>query len=126
MFEIQKNVPVVQGKGPASKYPWAQMESGDSILVPDTTGGTPEDHQRRISNNAREWIRRTANRKGWSVKTAREGNAVRVWLVKEDREGALEDAQSEAMHTLLEAYGVDETRRDDAAVHLEEAIETFL
>lgn len=125
MFTIEKNVPVVKSKGPAGKYPWADMESGDSILVPmddfESDRSTIEDHQRRVSNNAREWIRR--NKKGWKVETAREGNAVRVWLIDKDDKDDLSDRQGQALYTALELYGVPEDKIQNVAEQVEELID---
>jgi hypothetical protein len=76
-FEIEDNVPAPDGS--QTKYPWAQMESGQSIKVPIEEGKSAEDMSRALYNNARDWLGR--NRPGWKPRTRREGNFIRVWLI---------------------------------------------
>lgn len=79
MVEIDKNIPRPRKRG--SQFPWAQMTSGDSVCIPwddNSRGTTAEENQRRVSTNAREWLRR--HRPGWRVRTTREELGIRVWL----------------------------------------------
>ena len=80
-YKIEKNVPIEPNRMRRRvKYPWDEMESGDSILMPVEEGDNPEDARRKYSNSAREWLRR--NREGWVVRTRLEENGIRLWLVK--------------------------------------------
>lgn len=33
-IKIEKKIPIPSGRGPYGKYPWSQMEIGDSFLIP--------------------------------------------------------------------------------------------
>jgi hypothetical protein len=79
-MKVEKGVPLPTKRsgGHNSKYPWAEMEDGDSVLI-ERIGDEPfANTQRRVSNNSREWLKR--NREGWTAITAREGNGIRVWF----------------------------------------------
>lgn len=84
-FEIRRGVPV-----PAitrdSKYPWADMEDGDSIVFPsDTATGA--------ATSARSWVSR--HRPDLSVVTRTfEDGAVGIWFIAQEGEG--EDVGEEA------------------------------
>jgi hypothetical protein len=78
-MEIEKGVPVPT-TGTSGKYPWAEMEDGDSFVVSPREDETYASAQRRISNNGRQWLER--NRPGWKIVTKKENdNAIRVWIL---------------------------------------------
>ena len=70
-FVIEKNIPIgVQVR--KSKYPFAQMENGDSFTVP-LDGRNPHSITSNIHNHARHQNVRIATRNG--------GDHVRVWKI---------------------------------------------
>lgn len=70
-FEIQKGIPVTETRGTPRRYPWGEMEVGDSFFVPGMTtsnfGGRRTDAERRH---------------GIKIATRKEGDGVRVWRVR--------------------------------------------
>ena len=54
-FKIEKNVPAPKGhKGRDTKYPWADMQVGDSILIPKksrSSAGSSSDYYSRTKEN---------------------------------------------------------------------------
>lgn len=71
-FKIEKGVPVPvnTGKG-KGKYPWGEMEVGDSILM---APGVP------ANGVYQGWAKR--NKPEWRFTSRKEGNAYRVWRIK--------------------------------------------
>ena len=74
-FEIEKGIPLAKVASPssprASKYPWADMEVGDSFLVPGTSVS-------RLSPSVCSASRRV----GFKFKTRTVEGGVRVWRVE--------------------------------------------
>lgn len=67
---IVKGVPIPEMLyGRPDKYPWKDMEPGDSFVLPNYTA----DLQRNVL--------RSAHYKGIKVTTRKEGTALRVWRV---------------------------------------------
>jgi hypothetical protein len=76
--DIEKNVPLPIRVKP-SKYPWAEMQVGDSFLFLPQDGESTRDTQLRACNAASQWGRRHTTR--FTVRTLKDGN-VRVWRVE--------------------------------------------
>lgn len=71
-YKIEKNIPIPVGagtRGPSYKYPWRDMNVGDSIFIPDMTV-----YQINPHNAAKKY-----NQK-FSARTVDGG--VRVWRIK--------------------------------------------
>lgn len=73
-FKIEKNIPIPVEKGgfarghmPPTKYPWREMEIGDSFFAPSA----------KRSN-----LHRCARAHGIRVAVGMEGSGFRVWRVK--------------------------------------------
>lgn len=74
-FVIEKNVPMpYAGNGAPTKYPWADMEIGDSFFVPDVPK-TFNIYKCVVQFNER-------HKKSIVVKQRRESNGVRVWRIE--------------------------------------------
>lgn len=69
-IKIDKNVPIPSAQRKGSKYPWAQMQVGDSFFVPGKAKGL---YQAAKANNIKITVR-TVKEKG------KEG--VRVWCTE--------------------------------------------
>lgn len=74
-FKIEKNVPLETARARSSKYPFAQMEVGDSFLVP--LNGTGESQFRAFAaswkaHKPKKFVSRTIKENG--VRTG-----IRVW-----------------------------------------------
>jgi len=69
-FVIEKNVPIPPPG--QTKYPWAEMEVGDSFLVPADKGNSAK-------TAASHFIRRNPGKKFLS---RAEGDELRIWRVK--------------------------------------------
>lgn len=78
-MEIEKNVPMrtIQKRGRPPKYPFSQMEIGDSIVVPGKSSLTNEC---KAYNAAQQCARRM----GWKFSARQEvpGETVRIWRVE--------------------------------------------
>lgn len=70
MFEIEKDVPLPTIKH-GKKYPWEQMDVGDSFFVPEVK-------QSLMGTNAAHNTRMTGRR----YTTRKENGGVRVWRVE--------------------------------------------
>ena len=74
MFTIEKNVPLpVEGREHNLKYPYPEMEIGDSFLAPATDCFEAS----KIRSSAYAWGRRN----GHKFKTARDGDGIRVFMI---------------------------------------------
>lgn len=71
MFKIEKNVPLARSGG--SKYPWKEMEIGDSFFVPCAPSEDPKKKRASVASIAKYGLG------NGSYQTAIEGNGVRVW-----------------------------------------------
>jgi hypothetical protein len=79
MFEIEKNVPIPEkvykgGKGRKPKYPWFEMEVGDSFFVPNP----PRQKNGHIAPITSVPSKRYAPKR---FVYRKEGEGVRVWRV---------------------------------------------
>lgn len=77
MYNIEKCIPIPpQGRspGPPSKYPWAQMEVGDSFFVP---GAPPKGVAKQLKSAASQ----QATRHGRRYATRLVEGGVRVWRI---------------------------------------------
>jgi hypothetical protein len=89
-YEIDKGMvppPPQNGSGPAGKYPWPQMEAGDSFFVP-FDGRTRITVQSSIASTGHTWCRRhRPDLKAVTRSVTEDGvEGVRVWFVtREDR-----------------------------------------
>lgn len=80
MIKIDKNIPMPEPQyraGRAAKYPWAQMERGDSFHLSCPETKTLDAFQRTLSRCGKVWGK-SRDRK---FATRREGDGVRVWRV---------------------------------------------
>lgn len=78
MYSIDKNVPLPPSRrGAKAKYPFASMQLGDSILVPDDGSRRA---QMRLGSAANMHFKRT----GKKFATRREGMAVRVLCIRDN------------------------------------------
>jgi hypothetical protein len=73
-FKIEKNVPLYprRGKPWRRKYPWWEMEPGDSFLVPKDKGASAQ-------GSGINFCRR--HRKNCRIERRTEGDFVRFWLL---------------------------------------------
>jgi len=72
-YEIKKDVPMPDfTRGRAYKYPWAEMEIGDSIFLPSIETD-------RACSSYRNYARRMGN--GVKFKRKQQGNEVGIWRV---------------------------------------------
>lgn len=71
-LKIEKGVPLAPAKRNGARYPWADMEIGDSILVP-YDGREIAQVGANVSSAAASGLGRGKYR------TARESNGIRVW-----------------------------------------------
>jgi len=76
MFEIEKNISVKSENQGYSKYPWWEMEIGDSFKV----DGYSYAKQNGLGTNGRDWAKR--NNPEVRFKTRKEGDSVRITRVK--------------------------------------------
>ena len=74
-MKIDKNIPFLPYKRSGAKYPWAEMEIGDSIFFISKDKST----DRKIATAALQWGRRN-NRKFAVRKINKKG--FRVWRIK--------------------------------------------
>lgn len=73
-YTVDKKVPIPKrfgGKGAAVKYPWHELEVGDSFLVEGT-------EQRSVSSSAASF----GSRNKMKFATRKEGNKTRVWRIE--------------------------------------------
>jgi hypothetical protein len=77
--KIEKKVemPVVHSK---IKYPWQEMQVGDSVLIQADDGETLYNLKRRVGPAARYYGDKTG--KQFKTLLDRDGNGVRVWRIK--------------------------------------------
>lgn len=73
MFKIEKNVPIPERPSPISKYPFADMNVGDSFFV-------PEAQARRLQSAIQIFRRRAGKDKKYIARNV-EGGA-RCWRVR--------------------------------------------
>jgi hypothetical protein len=91
-FKVEKGVPVPDApRHTGTKYPWPDMQHGDSVLVP----WTERDRERKRKGQstgivpiAYDWLRR--NRPGWTSVSRTEGEATRIWFLDPNANGAPE------------------------------------
>lgn len=72
MFKIEKNVALPK-HARTSKYPFADMEVGDSFANPDTT-------RTALYTAAYQWAKQDGNGKKFIVRE--EGKGARIWRIK--------------------------------------------
>lgn len=69
-FKIERGIPVPSARGALIKYPWAEMEVGDSLFFP--AGNHPS-----VSAISGQW----ATRHGRKFTTRKVDGGVRVWRI---------------------------------------------
>lgn len=74
-MKIDKGVPIPEKKNKESKYPFDQMEVGDSALMEDYT---PE-NMRKLNSIIYYY---TSKNKGKKFTQRQEGDKIRVWRIK--------------------------------------------
>ena len=74
---IDRNVPFPtwKGKGRYAKYPWPDMEVGDSVFFDDQPTGTKS----KQAFAARAWGRTQSVKKTFAAR--KEGKGVRIWRI---------------------------------------------
>lgn len=81
MFEIEKGIPVPKRTGATgprgSKYPFAEMEPGDSFFVDSTKSAASTRSSVRAS--FRRWAKATGSTA--TIRTTAEGDGVRAFLL---------------------------------------------
>ena len=87
-YKIEKGIaipPPWGGRG--TKYPWPDMQPGDSVLIPMTEADKERLRAGRGSSGAyqaaRSWVRH--NRPDWKIVGRRESDAVRIWFVEREK-----------------------------------------
>lgn len=76
MIKIDKNIPFPArptGRGQPPKYPWKQMEVGDSFYI---------DQDSNKFRNSPNGCTRGLRKKGWLFSIRKEGTGSRVWRIK--------------------------------------------
>lgn len=74
IFKIEKSIPIPEARGRrAKKYPFEQMEVGDSFFVPLEEGKSPSAIHASIAT--------AKHRLGINLTTAREEGGIRVWRI---------------------------------------------
>jgi hypothetical protein len=78
-FKIEKGVPPPKARGHTKplKYPWDQMEVGESILVPITS--QDQDERRRLYQTARCAAYSYGKRKKRKYETRVVAKGIRIW-----------------------------------------------
>lgn len=71
MMQVDKNIPLPNAKTSGNKYPWRQMEVGDSFLV-----------QNREHANVCSVAANAGKRYGMKFATRKEADGVRVWRIE--------------------------------------------
>ena len=88
-YQVDSGVAVPRAlKG--SKYPWAEMEVGDSFFVPNGTGRGGRDTGNNACVSGRAWLRRNGLSKTFNFaqrKTVESGvKGARIWLMKKEND----------------------------------------
>jgi hypothetical protein len=74
-IKIEKGIPVPERpSGSAAKYPWNQLEVGDSFVVP-RMNGEPMQLTRERAGKAIQF----AKKRGWTFCTRQVETGIRVW-----------------------------------------------
>ena len=77
--KIEKDVPIPEVHSKI-KYPWPEMEVGDSVFIKAEKGETPTKLKRRAGASARYYGNRTG--KKFKTRILRKENGIRVWQVE--------------------------------------------
>lgn len=77
-FQIEKNVPMPEGRGRPSAYPWAEMQVNDSFFI-EVDAASKTEVQNRTSASARMYRQKVGN--GFKVATRSVDGGLRVWRV---------------------------------------------
>lgn len=78
-MEVESGVDLPPPNTGGPKYPWADMDIGDSFTVPvgDEDAGKVAD---RVQRAGASWCER--NRPSAAVRTRQQGDEIRVWMVE--------------------------------------------
>lgn len=79
-IKIEKGIEIPSKKGKYNKYPFGQMEVGDSFFVPIKEGGNMRSFQPQISSLAKSYSLRNKNNE-WEFTVRQEGVGVRGWRI---------------------------------------------
>jgi len=83
MFEVENGIEIPapkRGRGRPPKYPWAEMEIGDSFFVEAQEGRSIENQQRSLSASGRSYgVRKHV---GMKFRTRTVEGGVRVWRIE--------------------------------------------
>lgn len=77
MYEIEDGIPLPPHTRREIRYPFPELEVGQSFLVPWPDGRQPQSFANQISSRATQWGRRLG--RVFRTRSSREG--VRVWRV---------------------------------------------
>lgn len=78
---IEKNIPIPPSNHTRSKYPFADMEVGDSFLVEWDKIRNKDRFQSYLAGSSYMW-RKRHDRNDWKFTTRATESGVRVWRVK--------------------------------------------
>jgi hypothetical protein len=78
--QIEKNIPIPEPKKRKTKYPFQQMEVGDSFFYPLKEECNTALLQMKLNNAACTYCRK--NNEGKKFKTTQLKSGVRVWRIK--------------------------------------------
>lgn len=82
-FAIERGIPIPARRGASRKYPFGQMQVGDSFTVTPAGFGKPvfiDALQHCMSNTARSFAKRHGGK--FATRIVNDRTAVRVWRVK--------------------------------------------
>lgn len=79
-MKIEKNIPIPKNKTKKCKYPWAEMEPGDSFVVDIPEGKHATKVQSTLLNSGHHWAQRQHRGEiRFTARTIDDGKRVRVW-----------------------------------------------
>lgn len=81
-IHIEKGLPIPKLKGPGAKnkYPWGEMEIGDSFSV--KLSNNPDKIRLNLLNSAKNWSKYNNKNYKFKTRTIKEDGVVRIWRVE--------------------------------------------
>ena len=80
MIQIEKNIPMPEGRATGMRYPYADMEVGDSFYV-ETNGTNELATARRLRGSSHAFVNRKGG-EGQKFSVRKMDNGFRVWRVQ--------------------------------------------
>jgi len=71
MIQLDKHVPIPEGMHAGSKFPWTQMDVGDSFLAPGV----------KNANSMNSGIAHAQRKTGFTFRSRNTPDGVRVWRI---------------------------------------------